>query len=62
MAIAILIAGVLCGFGFVLFKFTRFYSDTIYAAFFVVLLISCIVIRRVSMARSVDSIVNDIDA
>lgn len=62
MAIAILIAGVLCGFGFVLFKFTRFYSDTIYAAFFVVLLISCIVIRRVSMARAVDSIVNDIDA
>ncbi|MGN0394221.1 MAG: hypothetical protein ACI4EF_02560 [Coprococcus sp.] len=60
MAIAILIAMVLCLIGWVLFKYTRFSSRLIFIIYFAVMAMACFSIERISVKHTIFSIEKDL--
>lgn len=60
MAIAILIAMVLCAVGWLLFRYTRFSSGLIYAIYLAVMVFACYRIRRISVKHTIISIKRDL--
>jgi len=60
MAIAILIAMVLCAIGWLLFRYTRFSSGLIYAIYLAVMIFACYRIRRISVKHTIISIKRDL--
>ena len=60
MAIAILIAMVLCAVGWLLFRYTRFSSGLIYAVYLAVMIFACYRIRRISVKHTIISIKRDL--
>lgn len=60
MAIAILIAMVLCAVGWLLFRYTRFSSGLIYAIYLAVMIFACYRIRKTSVKHTIISIKRDL--
>ncbi|MBP3325962.1 MAG: hypothetical protein J6L77_06055 [Coprococcus sp.] len=60
MAIAILIAMVLCAVGWLLFRYTRFSSGLIYAIYLAVMIFACYRMRRTSVKHTIISIKRDL--
>ncbi len=60
MAIAILFAFVLCGIGYVLFRYTKLYTDAIFIGYLLIFGVITIWLRRIGMIYSVKNIKNDL--
>ncbi len=60
MAIAILIAMVLCVIGWVLFRYTSFDSKLIFIIYFIMMALACFIIGRASMRHTIISIEKDL--